>query len=92
MATLDERSAHIQALTDKVAALCAKHTTTGWRVGDTPLAASVDASADARILRIKGGDGRDFPIFEVNGSHGPDVNCWHMPEVPADVEEALTNF
>lgn len=89
--TIDAR---IAELTTKIAALCDAHSTSKWSVAGDPLVATVRPRRDlkdAHHLHIEGGRHRDYPIFEAadDEKHAPDVNVWHMSDVPEDLETAL---
>lgn len=84
----------IVELTARVATLCETYTTSEWRAAGEPLVATVRPrpdEPDTHHLHIAGGRHRDYPMFEAaeDAEHGPDVNVWHMVDVPEDLEAAL---
>lgn len=92
-----ESDPRIFDLTAKVAALCTAHNTAGWTLSGAPLVAVIKSREDEghagkfRLL-IDGGYRAHFcPLFEASAeaAHDPKVNCWHMPDVPKDLEAAL---
>lgn len=91
-------TARIVDLTAKVAALCAVHNTARWALspGEPLTAVTVSREDEEHVgelrLIINGGYRAHFcPLFETaaDKKHDPKINCWHMPDVPVDLEAAL---